>query len=542
MLPRGLRPREPGEARPELPASHRASAVGTVCATLADARPSAERATSSDPELERAARRAGRGDRGPGGVPVPFERAPDEEGACAQMRRVGARGRVPNLFWEAPSEDQLRRHPRFVALPPVDAVAVGTEASYRYVRQGTALWDELHAGRITTGCLKGALGFQEDGAHRRLGLSGRAGTRAPLIGAWRRAGQPVLEHPRAFADAGEEERFNREAVREYNETLARTREEEDDSMCGDEEDEETADANARASPLEHNRVKVKPRAKPKRNAKGKRKKSSKKKTGLGEDAAGEDDSSSFSADRQKRDLACRRAASRGEGGVRMAWGSAQEAGTLATLTLRHPDAIAREVGLCLVDRASIPESWNIGPLPPLGASPDGVIEMDVWFRDPAEERAGAATKSRRRRRVEMVVEAKNSAPFRTVQPGRFVVQDREPHDRPAAYHVPQLMLEMFAANTEAGLLCLQSATRGVSVFYLRRDDEYVRAMLGALSAFHRAYVETGTEPPERMFQRRADYRELLEATQRVANEAILLETIPHARLPGETYDERAFVA
>ena len=80
-------------------------------------------------------------------------------------------------------------------------------------------------------------------------------------------------HDSDDTDAGEEERFNREAVREYNETLARTREEEDDhSMCGDEEDEETADANARASPLEHNRVKVKPRAKPKRNAKGKRKK------------------------------------------------------------------------------------------------------------------------------------------------------------------------------------------------------------------------------------------------------------------------------
>ena len=472
---------------------------------------------------------------------MPFERAPDEEGACAQMRRVGARA--------ASRTSSGRRRARIssaataLPLPPVDAVAVGTEASYRYVRQGTALWDELHAGRITTGCLKGALGFQEDeraqatraerprreqsAPHRRVASRGTTRPRTPA---------------RGFADAGEEERFNREAVREYNETLARTREEEDDhSMCGDEEDEETADANARASPLEHNRVKVKPRAKPKRNAKGKRKKSPKKKTGLGEDAAGEDDSSFFSADRQMRDLACRRAASRGEGGVRMAWGSAQEAGTLATLTLATPDAIAREVGLCLVDRASIPESWNIGPLPPLGASPDGVIEMDVWFRDPAEERAGAATNrggggaSRWWWRREL-------GAVSTVQPGRFVVQDREPHDRPAAYHVPQLMLEMFAANTEAGLLCLQSATRGVSVFYLRRDDEYVRAMLGALSAFHRAYVETGTEPPERMFQRRADYRELLEATQRVANEAILLETIPHARLPGETYDERAFVA
>lgn len=66
----------------------------------------------------------------------------------------------------------------------------------------------------------------------------------------------------------------------------------------------------------------------------------------------------------------------GEGGIRMAWGSAQEASALFGLMHLYPNSQLEEVGLCWVDaRQQIPASWGISidNLPPLGASPDGLI-------------------------------------------------------------------------------------------------------------------------------------------------------------------------
>jgi hypothetical protein len=208
----------------------------------------------------------------------------------------------------------------------------------------------------------------------------------------------------------------------------------------------------------------------------------------------------------------------------MAWGSAQEAGTMATLMLHHPESIAEEVGLCMVDQAALPPDWNIGALPPIGASPDGII---FFPRSKSGGKSGSVGKSGVRdvsdRPVEsgganttsgdgaspstsiqagkgseggdveedvddaldnlwdggqewerLVVEVKNSSPFRRApdRPGRFVVFDRDPYDTPPAYHMPQLQMEMLAAGTQAGLLAMQSATRGVRVFRIERDDKY----------------------------------------------------------------------
>ena len=41
----------------------------------------------------------------------------------------------------------------------------------RFVRQDTALWDELHAGRLTSGKLNAALGFYEPQAARQLRMT-----------------------------------------------------------------------------------------------------------------------------------------------------------------------------------------------------------------------------------------------------------------------------------------------------------------------------------------------------------------------------------
>mmetsp|Transcript_14764 Transcript_14764/g.48794 ORF Transcript_14764/g.48794 Transcript_14764/m.48794 type:complete len:366 (+) Transcript_14764:140-1237(+) len=236
----------------------------------------------------------------------------------------------------------------------------------------------------------------------------------------------------------------------------------------------------------------------------------------------------------RRDPHSKAAAQRGEGGVRMAWGSAQEHGTFATLMLHHPTSVAEEVGLCVVDHSAIPAAWNLGALPPMGASPDGIITMDTaWFKG---KKQGAPTRER------LVVEVKNSSPFRKHGNGAtFEFTDRDPYDHPPPYHMPQLQMEMLACGVTGGLLCMQSATRGVRVFYVKRDDDYVAAMLGVISDLYTQYVLTHTTPPENTFNHRKDHQALVRATKRIAAKCVLVEEIAHRQLPGEAYDTRAFV-
>ena len=128
MLPRHLRAVDPGGPKHELPATHRPEAAGTVAALVSAA-------TSSDDALEKFADAAGHGGVRPRPVPAVGDETDADEvvprARCPQMEFVGARGRVPNLYWHAPDESQLRRHPRFRGLPPTDAVTLGSEASFR---------------------------------------------------------------------------------------------------------------------------------------------------------------------------------------------------------------------------------------------------------------------------------------------------------------------------------------------------------------------------------------------------------------------------
>ena len=510
-----------------LPLTHRPEAAGTVAPVSA--------VTSSRQALETFENTAGRGGAAVRPRKPPASGDDTDTDACAtttrcpQMDFVGARGRIPNLYWHAPDESQLRRHPRFMGLPPEDTIILGSEASFRFIRQGTALWDDLHAGRLTTGCLTGALGFQEDGVHRSLGMGGRGGSHGPLLGAYYR----LLQKPLAFdlkgLDREEESKANERIVRIYN------------------------DAQNALGPFvpkdETEMAKVPPPRTTKNGSVTKKNRNSKRK---------KQNANSFSSSVHetttkcrvselgppvawlaRRDPHSRAAAQRGDGGVRMAWGSAQEHGTVATLMLHHPDSVAEEVGLCVVDHASVPREWGVGPLPPMGASPDGIITMDTssWFS------RGEGEPDAEERRERLVVEVKNSSPFRKSRDSKaFEVTDRDPFESPPAYHMPQLQMEMLAAGTTGGLLCMQSATRGVRVFYVARDDGYVAAMLGILSDLFTRHVLTRTPPPERAFNARKDHQALVRATRRLAQKCVLVEEMPHHQLPGEAYDVRPFVA
>lgn len=70
----------------------------------------------------------------------------------------------------------------------------------------------------------------------------------------------------------------------------------------------------------------------------------------------------------------------------MAWGSTQEAAALFSVIHLFPNSQLQEVGLCWVDpKSQIPTSWGFqsGSLPPLGASPDGLIRHRAVATAPA---------------------------------------------------------------------------------------------------------------------------------------------------------------
>lgn len=545
MLPRHLRASEPGGPKPKLPESHRPEAAGSVAPVVSVSAVSS--ATSSRPSLEKFADSAGRsGSEGVRRSTRPSfasgshgDDAGDDDAdvtstQCPQMAFVGARGRTPNLYWHAPDESQLRRHPRFIGLPHESLITLGSDASFKFVRQGTELWDELHVGRLTTGCLTGALGFQEDGVGRQLGMGNRGGSHGPMLGAFHRLRQGAM-----IFDSGititKENSVNSQVVQKFNEQ---------ENKLGPLFPIDTNGA--------ENQFAVNTNTSPSQKAGGSskcgKKNAQRKKAKLKTPGADEKETlvvdanavhsnesiQSYSRWLTRRDPHSKAAAQRGEGGVRMAWGSAQEHGTFATLMLHHPTSVAEEVGLCVVDHSAIPAAWNLGALPPMGASPDGIITMDTaWFKG---KKQGAPTRER------LVVEVKNSSPFRKHGNGAtFEVTDRDPYDHPPPYHMPQLQMEMLACGVTGGLLCMQSATRGVRVFYVKRDDDYVAAMLGVISDLYTQYVLTHTTPPENTFNHRKDHQALVRATKRIAAKCVLVEEIAHRQLPGEAYDTRAFV-
>ena len=96
-----------------------------------------------------------------------------------------------------------------------------------------------------------------------------------------------------------------------------------------------------------------------------------------------------------------------------------------------------------------------GSLPPLGASPDGLIV----YSDSRTE----------------VLEVKCSSPFiSTGQQELMAVSQRGPPETVGSWHIPQLQLEMFCAGPSCGsAVIVLLAVSGALVYRIARDDEVI---------------------------------------------------------------------
>jgi hypothetical protein len=70
-------------------------------------------------------------------------------------------GTVANVHWRAISQEHLRSHPLYRALPLPQELVISSMSTYSLYRQGTWVWDILHNGRLTTSRLACSLGFYE---------------------------------------------------------------------------------------------------------------------------------------------------------------------------------------------------------------------------------------------------------------------------------------------------------------------------------------------------------------------------------------------
>ena len=210
---------------------------------------------------------------------------------------------------------------------------------------------------------------------------------------------------------------------------------------------------------------------------------------------------------------------RSVGQIRMAWGSVQEATSiLAALNyFGRQNASVEEAGLQPLE-ALAPEELASLPsgLPPIGASPDAIVRWPDGRVEPFEVKNHAPFASNPRRRTDA-----DAPPFELRDPG--------PYGEVAIWHVPQLYLHMLCLGREcsSALFMSASATKGINVFRLHRDQGLMERILGFVARFAAQYGGGAAVPPIDFFWGTDGYRELLEGLRRASVEHVeLLAHIP----------------
>ena len=196
----------------------------------------------------------------------------------------------------------------------------------------------------------------------------------------------------------------------------------------------------------------------------------------------------------------------------MEWGSAQEATSiLAALNyFGRRNAVVEEAGLQPLEALSAIERAKLPPgLPPLGASPDAIVRWPDGTVEP--------------------LEVKNHAPFastpmhaREAGAAPLEVRDPGPYSGIAVWHIPQLYLHMLCLGDAcvSALFMSCSATRGINIFRLRRDNAVMLAMLSFIARFNVRYGSGRSPPPPNFMWGVAGYSQLLQSFKRAVRDHV----------------------
>ena len=360
-----------------------------------------------------------------------------------------ARGKFANINWKAIPMKDLRVHPYYRPLPepiyiPIDSLKGFEDCSI--FRQNSWQWDALHVGRLTTSKLASCLGFYENSAAESLDIPHGLRSHDRAVGAWNDLTRKIFSW----------EQF--QAL-----LIANTKSGDSDvpisprsSSCWSKIIYSQSDSTpARDDNVPEFRCKYTP---------------------------GGSSSNSYQLIRYTNPQS-----------ARLAWGSAQEATAILAainfFTREDESVVVAESGMCTFEAAwsqcksgethlplGVPDSYIIlfikaagcsiprvyrqahqwiseGVLPPLGASPDGLIV----YADGRTE----------------VLEVKCSSPFvSTGQQELMAVSPRGPPETVGSWHIPQLQMEMFCAGPACrSAVMVLLAVSGALVYRIARDDE-----------------------------------------------------------------------
>ena len=388
-----------------------------------------------------------------------------------------------NVHWRSISTEELRSHPLYTSLPPPETVAITSPRDFALIRQGSWQWDALHSGRLTTSKAACCLGFYEAKASGVLGVPKGLTGHGRVQGAWQQLATEKLLCERDWA-------------------LLRT-----------------PTRSAKPSAPQPPTVR-----------------SSKPSVPQPPSAPGLGPSSCWTPSPAQQHpfshTAPRYVARRGYSSVssaRLAWGSAQEStaivqainfihaqnaaggmgglvGRVCEVGLLPAEALACEAGLeeplaALSLSGSLPPApppsaaeaaatvqslqqlTSAGLLPPLGASPDGLVR---YYSSSSSASCCSCE----------VIEVKCSSPFVTGPRDTIAVSPR-PAPPLGSWHMPQLQLEILCAGPACtgALLVVMTALQGATIYRVPRDDGYIAEMLHWLGAFTARYLAPPPPPP-----------------------------------------------
>mmetsp|Transcript_27534 Transcript_27534/g.39417 ORF Transcript_27534/g.39417 Transcript_27534/m.39417 type:complete len:449 (+) Transcript_27534:39-1385(+) len=381
----------------------------------------------------------------------------------SSQQRQPLTGTNANVFWRAVDADHLRQHPLFEALPEPHEVKVSTAKDFCLFRQCSWQWDALHTGRLTTSRAAACLGFYENESAKILGIPKSLSGHSKGVHARQFLCDTTTPNDWSFLNAD----YQKKPVQQQGQPHQRR------PPCIWHANNTSASSSGKL-PVPY-----------------------------------------FYRPPPTNSLPSRRRGFTSVSSARMAWGSAQESTALLTALNYfhnfHRGSIVSEVGMCALEALPFPimpsfqsetiQAWlEDGTLPPIGASPDGIIT----HADGTLE----------------ALEVKCHSPF--VERKGLAIFDRGPATTVASWHIPQLLLHILCAgpSCSGAVLVSLSATKGANLFRVKRDDDMIFRILTWIRLFYVTYVLEGTalsHPPINFFQNEKGYATFLKDIKAMAD-------------------------
>jgi len=388
-------------------------------------------------------------------------------------------GCMPNVYYgtaHARTLDMadIRRHKSFFGLPLPESVFVEGKSSYRYVREEDDLWNRLHKGTLTTSLLNSVLGFYEPSAAKVLGIGKGWVSHGRVMSAYNHlCEQPYVPEHLACIDEAKALTHNRKVHEAF---YASEHNLKSDSSRIHREQENVVD---------YEDMKLK-------------------------------------KSRQLKGMDIH--------GVRCAWGKAQEPATLADLCDAFPESAVLEIGLVALEETYLEERWGFQPgsLPPLASTPDGIL-----LKEGNVEQIGAISELFQNLNGGCeVIEIKNTCPFVSStnrRKAKYAFMDSGPRDQCHGQFVPQLQFHMLCTGLSSALLVSRSASKGMRVFRMQKDEEYIKMMLQIISIFWKEMVIPRILPSKNVFRNLRIHQQLLLRTRELTRLTEMIYDDSHSK-------------